>query len=191
MTQRPLATETVSISELRARRVLADCRWALSRYSPELCGEALRVGWVSVMTLLRAVGHVLCKVDARQHPAIGRAVNDLWKNWTATKPKPTIFWGFIQSERNTVLKQYEFGFSRTFQEWRSEQAPLTLELRGEMLALSGERALQQHLPDLRSLIVDGPFRGRSESEVAEEAIEWWEQTLTEIERRVLHEGSPN
>jgi hypothetical protein len=88
------------IVQLRARRVLADCQWALSQYSPELSGERLRVAWVSIVTLLRAVGHVLEKVDGRDDPDIGTIVERCWNDWKATKP--AIFWEFIDSELEAI-----------------------------------------------------------------------------------------
>jgi hypothetical protein len=172
------------MKELRARSALADCRWALAQYSSELSGPPLRVAWIGIVTLLRAVGHVLHKIDSQHNSDVDQIVKELWSHWTSTKPEPEIFWEFIESERNTVLKQYEFGFSRTVQVRRSEEGPVTTELRGDLLARSEPQQLRQReLRDLQSLIVAGPFRGRSESEVAAAAIEWWEQTLIEIERR--------
>jgi hypothetical protein len=173
--------QEASTAQFRARRVLADCRWALSLYSRDLSGEPLRVAWVSILTLLRAVGHVLDKVDAQHDQDVRRTVDHFWQSLKSTKPEPKIYWEFIESERNTILKQYAFGFSRTFQVSISQQASVIVELRGDML--EAEQQPKQNLPDVRSLIVDGPFKGRSEKEVAEEAVEWWEEVLTEIERR--------
>lgn len=101
-------------SKLLARKVLNDCRWAIAGYSETLSGEPLRVSWVSITTLLRAVGHVLCKVDAARDRTVAEIAAKEWDRLRASKPKPEIFWEFIESERNSVLKQYEFGFSRTF-----------------------------------------------------------------------------
>jgi hypothetical protein len=167
---------------LRARSVLADCRWALAQYSSELSGPRLRVAWVGIVTLLRAVGHVLKKVDARDDPKIRQIVDQLWNEWASTKP--AIFSEFIENERNSVLKQYEFGFSRTFEARRTEEGPVTIDLRGDLLARAESNELPQvALRGLQSIILDGPFHGRPESGVAAEAIEWWELQLTQIERR--------
>ena len=82
-------------------------------YSETTSGEPLRIIWVSVITLLRAVGHVLQKVDAPSDPAVSRAVAEAWDRLCRSRPEPEIFWEFIESERNSVVKQYEFGFDRT------------------------------------------------------------------------------
>jgi hypothetical protein len=173
------------VKELRARRVLDDCRWALTQYTPELSGPALRVAWVGIVTLLRAVGHVLQKIDSKYHSDVDQVRKQLWEKWASTKPEPAIFWEFIENARNGVLKQYEFGFSRTFEVRCTEEGPVKIGLRGDLLARSEPEQLgQRELHNLQSGIIDpGPFLGRPEREVAAQAIEWWEQTLTEIELR--------
>ena len=92
-----------------ARNVLDDCRWALNRHTPVLEGEAFRVSWVALAALLRAVGHVLAKVDADQGDAhLKTAIADHWRKLNAGKAarEPAIYWDFIEQERNMVLKQY-------------------------------------------------------------------------------------
>lgn len=175
------------MKELRARSVLADCRWALAQYSSELSGPRLRVAWVGIVALLRAVGHVLKKIDSRDNPNVRQIVDQLWNEWASTEP--AIFCEFIENERNSVLKQYEFGFSRTFEVRRTEEGPVTIELRGDLLARAESNELAQgDLRDLQSIVLDGPFHGRPESGVAAEAIEWWELQLTQIERRAGLQG---
>jgi len=68
-----------------------------------------RLHWVSGLALLRTVGHVLAKVDARDSPAHGEAVNGLWSKLKADKQSAAIFWEFIEEERNNLLKTYTFG----------------------------------------------------------------------------------
>ena len=49
---------------MRARIVLADCEMALADFNASVnANEFMRPRWVSLITLLRAVGHVLEKVD--------------------------------------------------------------------------------------------------------------------------------
>jgi hypothetical protein len=67
---------------------------------------------VSIVALLRAVGHVLDKVDARADADVAYVVEQ-WNALKMTKPKPEMLWEFIESERNSVVKQHEFGFART------------------------------------------------------------------------------
>jgi hypothetical protein len=68
--------------------VLEDCRWALAQHASELSGATLRVSWVGIVTLLRAVGHVLHKIDSHHSLDVDQIVKQLWSEWTSTKPEP-------------------------------------------------------------------------------------------------------
>lgn len=68
-----------------------------------------RLYWVSGISLLRTVGHVLAKVDALASPAHTAAVERLWSTLKADKQSSAIFWKFINEERNNLLKTYTFG----------------------------------------------------------------------------------
>src|SRR5450759_1169232 len=90
----------------RARIVLSDARDALSDLADGVSGSEWRRRWVTAVVLLRAVGHVLDKVDAESSPAMCRAIAEAWRGLPASKPEPRIFWDFIDAERNNVLKEY-------------------------------------------------------------------------------------
>ena len=170
-------------SNLRARQVLNDCRWAIGAYSEVTSGEPLRVNWVSVITLLRAVGHVLRKVDAAHDPSVSHAAAEVWDEWNRTRPEPKIFWEFIESERNSVVKQYEFGFERTISS-TPPRGKAGFRMKADLLSVEGGPLPLQDLPNLASQIKDGPFIGRSELEVAWEALQWWDHVLDGIEGSV-------
>jgi len=36
-------------------------------------------------------------------------INGLWKQWKADRAQSSIFWDFIEKERNSLLKVYTFG----------------------------------------------------------------------------------
>src|ERR1700680_5257275 len=93
---------------LRARLVLSDCQWALRQFSGTVSSEPLRTSWVAVVTLLRAVGHVLYEVDAKADADVGYAVTEKHSSCVRSKPLPEIYWQFICCERNNILKQYRF-----------------------------------------------------------------------------------
>jgi hypothetical protein len=172
---------------LRARLVLSDCQWTLQQFSGTVSGEPLRVSWVAVVTLLRAVGHVLHEVDAKADADVRHVVDQKHRSCMGTKPLPAIYWQFIYRERNNILKQYRFGFVRII-----EQTPDTtlylgtgqtiryqitrrtdgLAFNYDALSVTGGPLPPQQRP-ITSLIADGPFKGRSEKDVAEEAIRWW------------------
>lgn len=146
-----------------ARRVLADCKHALDLLQEESQPETFRVLWVAGVALVRAVGHVLQKVDGEQSPAVKKAVASAYDSWKADKTGNAIFWEFIEEERNRILKQYEAGF-----------------LAGPVDVLAGGEvhSLDDHL---FSPITDGTFAGEDCRDVLELALEWWEHQLTTIE----------
>jgi len=144
---------------LRARLVLDDCRGAVTDLHDGLQGGDWRRRWVTAVTLLRAVEHVLRKVDTRGDPKLRKAINDRWDQLLASKPHPPIFWEFIVEERNLILKEYEV---------RAGQ--------GATVNLGTGTVINHYL------INDGPFKGREQREVLREAIAWWESYLAGVER---------
>jgi hypothetical protein len=68
-----------------------------------------RLFWVAGIALLRAVGHVLAKADATTTNNHKQAIESAWIAWKADKTAHAIFWDFIERERNSLLKTYEFG----------------------------------------------------------------------------------
>ncbi|MBB3174933.1 hypothetical protein FHR90_002780 [Endobacter medicaginis] len=68
-----------------------------------------RIYWVAGLALLRTVGHVLAKVDAKISPEHAEAIAALWKGFQDDRSKSAIFWTFIDRERNNLLKTYSFG----------------------------------------------------------------------------------
>ncbi len=94
---------------MQARLVLADCRVALEEAELALDPVAFRRSWAAVVALLRAVGHVLDKVDGRQSESLRRAIDARWRIWNANRAGNRAYWKFIESERNNVLKVYDLG----------------------------------------------------------------------------------
>jgi hypothetical protein len=68
-----------------------------------------RLHWVAGVALLRTVGHVLKKVDAKTSPKHLEAVKAQWSIWNGDKLENWIFFDFIEQERNNILKEYSFG----------------------------------------------------------------------------------
>lgn len=94
---------------MEARQVLDDCRYALSALRPDLKDQEFRVGWAAAVSLLRAVGHVLSKVDGKRSDAAARAIDEEWKQ---LRKEP--IYEFIEGERNSILKEYDFGLSESW-----------------------------------------------------------------------------
>ncbi len=61
---------------------------------------------MATVSLLRAVGHVLNKVDGASCPEMRAAVDEVWSEWKADKTANAIFFDFIEDERNSILKEY-------------------------------------------------------------------------------------
>lgn len=152
---------------MQARRVLADCQVALERADLALDPVDFRVSWAALLALLRAVGHVLDKVDGKQGESLRRAIDARWQRWREDRPGNQIFWEFIESERNNVLKVYEFGYKED-------------DVRIEEMHSDGTRVVHSNVP-FQSRLRIGPFAGQPGLDVARTAIAWWTHELDTIE----------
>jgi len=144
-----------------ARIVLADCREAHGELVDGLVGSLWRRRWATVVVLLRTTLHVLDKVDGASNPAMRSAVDDAWK-----KAKPDIFSGFIESDRNLLLKEYNF--------------------------FAGQNAtvyVGEDRSDITYSMNDGLYAGQDPRVVASQAIEWLDQYLSDIDQ-VARVGIP-
>lgn len=166
-----------------ARWVLDDCKYALTRHSDSLQGEDFRMSWVTIVALLRAVGHVLDKVDASSDPRIAKAVKEEWAKLKATKPEPRILWEFIEQERNNVLKLYQIGVDRGIRIKGPEIANKGTIVEIDHTKSRGGRGFSPGAENF-SYIRSGTFAKRPEREVAREAIKFWEDFLDRIDRIV-------
>ena len=68
-----------------------------------------RLYWVAGIALLRTIGHVLAKTDAMTSPRHSAEIDRLWEGWKSDRAPSSIFWDFIEKERNNLLKTYTFG----------------------------------------------------------------------------------
>jgi hypothetical protein len=69
--------------------------------------QRTRIAWITAMTLLRSVGHVLAKVDERRSVWLKDAIAVKHR---AIKQDPfnnLVFHEFIERERNVVVKEYK------------------------------------------------------------------------------------
>jgi hypothetical protein len=112
------------------------------------------------------------------------AIDQKWHELQASRPKPLIFWGFIEPERNRLLKNYEHGISRSLVSRRAN---------GEVIKLLDSGNAQGGIYgkgiDTESFIASGPFANRPEIEVALEAWAWWGQYLDKIDAIVTHKSA--
>jgi len=143
-----------------ARLVLDDCRGAVEEIFDGIQGPAWRRRWVTAVTLLRTVGYVLRKVDAKISPDYKRAIEAAWLDISKSKPHPSIFWEFIDAERHNIIHEYEIGAGQGVTIFLGQKKP----------------------PENQYLLNTGPFVGRDQRVVLREAISWWETYLDAIDR---------
>lgn len=89
----------------KAREVLEWCRYGHKKMRSNPTGEEWVLIWAGTIALLRAVGHVLEKEDAKSDARLKKAQSYWWNTLKATKPNPSIFWQFIEEDRNLLLKE--------------------------------------------------------------------------------------
>jgi hypothetical protein len=160
-----------------ARIVLQDAKHAIEHHSDMLQGEAFRVSWFSVVGLLRAVGHVLDKVDALSSASMRNGVTYKWEELKASRPEPLIYWEFINAERDRFLKNYEHGISRTL------TVPTLVE--GIYLTVDGGNSRGGEFAPGRSYIsaiASGEFAGQNERDIAWIAHDWWSDYLDTVDQ---------
>lgn len=153
-----------------ARDALEDCRGAVANLVDGVQGREWRRRWILAIVLLRAVGHVLDKVDGPRSPAYRTAIDAWWSNLKTSKPDPAIFWQLIEEERNSILKEY-----------------LTTAGQGATVQLASNRQSegQGANPTVHHYTFNsGAFQGRDQRDVLGEAIAWWEEQLDSIDRAV-------
>ncbi len=68
-----------------------------------------RLNWVAGVALLRTIGHVLAKVDAKESERHSEEIAAFWRELKSHPTENEIFWEFIEKERNNLLKTYSFG----------------------------------------------------------------------------------
>ena len=93
---------------LKAEYVLDDAMSAIWKWSHGPIGKGVesRVIYAAAISLLRVVGHVLQKVDCKEHPEISDAVKQRFTRWKKGDGRDRIFTCFIETERNLLLKEY-------------------------------------------------------------------------------------
>ena len=132
--------------------------------------------WAGLVTLLRAVGHVLGKVDAAENAQTRRVVDAAWKSLGQSKPEPRLFWEFIEEERNNVVKAYQVGVGVN-----TIVTPGT----GRISMSTGEESWTPGgSATFEAFVRSGPFKGRDPLQLCREAVEFWRAYLDDIDQRI-------
>jgi hypothetical protein len=164
----------------RARLVLEDCRLALQLLEDETDLRRWRLHWVAAVTLLRAVGHVLEKVDGTAQ-AVKSASRAAFTRWKSDAPEHEIFREFIERERNTILKEYEFNLHP------GEEVEVAIPVRLQRVSDGAIVEAATIFPldnNIYRPLMDGFREGDDARDVLSDAITWWDEQLTLIEKLV-------
>jgi hypothetical protein len=137
-----------------------------------------RVHWAAAVALLRAVGHVLNKVDGADNPGVREAAAAAFERWKSTDPAHEIFRDFIDRERNNLLKEYRSNVHPLNSVKFLLQYTAVPEGGGEPIQFAEVAAIGENI--YRPLI-DGPWEGNDARDVLEMAIDWWERELAAID----------
>lgn len=76
---------------VHAREVLRDCQLLLEIIASDMPSELWRPRWAGLVALLRAVGHVLDKVDGNRTDSARNVIDSTWLQLCQSKPEPSIF----------------------------------------------------------------------------------------------------
>ncbi len=156
-----------------SRKVLEDCKGALEDFKDGVQGGEWRRRWIISVVLLRTVGYVLEKVDASTDPVLKKINDAEWAKLKGSYPEPRIFWEFIEKERNIIIHEYQISAGQGV-----TIRPGTLHLNLK----TGEQSHGESLPTLYHYTINsGYYKGKQQKDVLNEAIEWWDKYLANIE----------
>jgi hypothetical protein len=163
-----------------ARLVLQDAMFVRHKLEDETGRIEWRLYWVLAIVLLRAVGHVLDKVDGAADPNVKKAANDLHRSWRSG-PEHAIFRDFIEHERNNILKEY--GFAMT-----EGPVPIMAYLQSH----DGFDVVRQFLieENVYRPMSSGPYEGEDGRALLDEAISWWVLQLNAVDCAAFTSKAP-
>ncbi|TAL27605.1 MAG: hypothetical protein EPN97_17215 [Alphaproteobacteria bacterium] len=161
-----------------AREVLNDCRLALQMLEDETDLQKWRIVWAAAVALIRAVGHVLDKVDGSDKD-IKEISKTLFKEWNSDAPEHLIFRDFIDQERNNLLKEYR----SNVHPFESVKVLFTTTL----VPVSGGEPVQEATvcgldENIYRPMLDGTWEGDDARDVLMHAINWWGDQLNKVDQ---------
>lgn len=162
-----------------AREVLEDCRVALSMLENEKDLRQWRIVWAGSVALIRAVGHVLDKVDGEDR-VVKRVAGEFFARWKSGG-EDKIFREFVEHERNSLLKEYRSDVHPSDNVAVAVQLSLMPLAGGDPVATAFTLDLDENL--FRPML-DGPWDGVDCREVFADAITWWDTQLNKIDAEV-------
>lgn len=168
------------VDRLRARVVLNDCRKAYAELKSVSDPNEFRRRWFGFIALLRGVGHVLEQVDGKKSVQHKNAIE---KHWNGNEE---IFVSFIKGTRDQTIKEYRSGLFSFEDGSSSPMAVHTSAMAFDPGAAVAAQEIMVRLgaPPLPYAIRGGPYNRRDVWSVIDEAIEFWDSYLRQVEREV-------
>ena len=153
-------------SLLSCNRALMDSRSGIFDLEQQISEERLllwkwKVQWVGICSLLRASVHLMSQdAKACHNKMVCEGLRNEWAAIKAETHNHQIYWEFINSERNSILKEYH---------WTAYEA--FFDEAGEEVDSASLSVLSLHLREKKSQlrINGGLYRGRNAIEVLHEA----------------------
>jgi hypothetical protein len=157
-----------------ARTVLEDCSQAAAQLADGVQGAQWRISYMANIALLRAVYHVLERRDVSGNPSLRQPFLKWKADLLKSKPKPEIYWEFIVSERNLLLKEYQSS---------AGQGVIVPGVLFEKNLKTGEqKSARIGSMERRYTMSYGVFMGRDHRHLIQEAISWWYEQLELLEK---------
>lgn len=163
----------------RARLVFQDVLYVRSMLEDETRQIEWRLAWVLAVTLLRSIGYVLRNVDGKRDPIVETVAAEHHRSWKIDEAH-AIFREFIEAERHSILKEYEFAVT---------EGPVPI--MAHLQQSDGFDNARQFLleENLYRPIMDGQHAGADGRELVDLAIEWWRAELAAIDAEVSRRRS--
>ena len=157
----------------QAKKVLNDLQQSHTMLENEEDYIRFRVLWVAAITLARAVGHMLDKVDSKESALMKVVIEQKWKKLKENKNQEDnkIFFKIVENERNQILKEYEFGILSLPVDLVGENADVVF------VIFTIDNCI--YMP-----FQEGEYAGEDCRDVLAEAIRWWEKYIDEIDSQV-------
>jgi len=164
-----------------ARVVLQDVIYVGSILEDEPRQVEWRLNWVLAVVLLRSVGHVLNNVDGASSPEVKRLANKLHSEWKKDDPAHAIFRDFIERERNSIVKEYQFTMT-------AGPVPIIATIAQDDGFDTFRQALLEE--NVYRPIGEGPYEGEDGRTVIDDAIAWWKRQLDHIDQTITRQTGP-
>lgn len=165
---------------MKSRELYVDCcsaRDLLVKAIQEKKTAEAKVAWFASLAMLRAIGHVLEKVDS---PGGGTAFKELLKEKYDHWKEVEIFRDFIELERNAIIKEYRSSLTV------KEQCKVVKLVTVDHRTLKSKDGFSLHSTESITEFIKGSGLGSEKSPLTtlNRALEWWDTQLKELENNI-------